>query len=143
MSNEFAGEKTDFPVVKTEAQWRSILTPFEYHVLREAGTEPAGTGSLIGEKRSGVYHCRACNAKLFTSEKKFESFCGWPSFFDPDEADALLYVDDYSLDRYRIEVRCAGCNSHLGHVFDDAPHTPTGKRYCMNSVALRFVPQGE
>lgn len=130
-------------VQKTEQEWRKELSAPEYQVLREAGTERAGTGKLLGETRAGAYYCKACGAKLFRSEKKFESFCGWPSFFDPDENDAVRYLKDYLLGYERIEVRCASCNSHLGHVFDDAPQTPTGKRYCMNSICLTFQPDGE
>lgn len=136
-------EPRKFAVNKTDAQWRQILSPLEYHVLRESGTEQPGTGALLNENRSGMYHCRACDAELFSSTTKFDSFCGWPSFFDPNEKDALIYLEDRSLDRVRTEVRCANCNSHLGHVFPDAPNTPTGNRYCMNSVCLRFVPDGE
>ncbi|XCB29377.1 peptide-methionine (R)-S-oxide reductase MsrB [Arcanobacterium hippocoleae] len=130
-------------VTKSDEEWREQLTVPEYRVLREAGTERAGSGILLGENRPGTYFCKACGAKLFRSEKKFESFCGWPSFFDPDENDAVRYLKDYLLGYERIEVRCAACNSHLGHVFDDAPQTPTGKRYCMNSVCLTFHPDGE
>lgn len=130
-------------VQKSEAQWRAELSAPEYQVLREAGTERAGTGKLLGENRAGTYYCKACGAKLFRSETKFESFCGWPSFFDPDENGAVRYLKDYLLGYERIEVRCASCNSHLGHVFDDAPQTPTGKRYCMNSICLTFQPDGE
>ena len=139
-----ADSAMSFPVEKTEEQWRAELTPFEYSVLREAGTERPGTGALLGENRGGMYLCRACGAELFRSETKFESFCGWPSFFDPDEKDAVVYIEDRSHGMVRTEVRCANCGSHLGHVFPDAPQTPTGLRYCMNSVSLRFVPdEGE
>ena len=125
-------------VTKTEAEWRAALAPFEYNILREAGTERAGTGELLNEKRSGTYHCRACDALLFQSTTKFDSHCGWPSFFDPEEM-AVDYIEDRSHGMLRTEVRCASCGSHLGHVFPDAPQTPTGQRYCMNSASLTFV----
>lgn len=121
-------------------QWRSALTPMEYHVLREGGTEPPGSGKLIDEHREGIYRCRACGNVLFTSATKFDSGCGWPSFFDPAEA-AVRTLVDTSHGMVRTEVRCASCDSHLGHVFDDAPHTPTGQRYCMNSICLDFIPE--
>ncbi|MDK8602092.1 MULTISPECIES: peptide-methionine (R)-S-oxide reductase MsrB [Trueperella] len=129
-----------FRVNKTDDEWRDILTPMEFNVLRLAGTERPGTGELLNEDRPGVYHCRACDAELFRSTTKFDSHCGWPSFYDPNEKGAVIYVEDRSHGMVRTEVQCASCGSHLGHVFPDAPHTPTGQRYCMNSVALRFEP---
>lgn len=130
-----------YPVTKTEEQWRDELSPQEYAVLRQAATERPGTGELLGETRLGTYSCRACGATLFQAETKFEAHCGWPSFYAPRAEDAVELVEDRSLGMVRTEVRCASCGSHLGHVFDDAPQTPTGDRYCMNSVALTFEPR--
>ncbi|MGV4375873.1 peptide-methionine (R)-S-oxide reductase MsrB [Trueperella pyogenes] len=132
-----------FRVNKTDEEWRNLLTPLEFNVLRLAGTERPGTGELLHEDRAGMYHCRACDAELFRSATKFDSHCGWPSFYDPDEKEAVIYVEDRSLGMVRTEVQCANCGSHLGHVFPDAPQTPTGLRYCMNSVALRFEPDAD
>jgi peptide-methionine (R)-S-oxide reductase len=128
-----------FPVQKSDEEWRAQLTAQEYDVLRHAGTEPAGSGEYVDTKTAGVYQCRACGAELFRSDTKFESHCGWPSFYEPTEGDAVVLREDRSLGMRRTEVLCATCGSHLGHVFDDAPQTPTGDRYCMNSVSLRLV----
>lgn len=129
-----------YEVNKSDEQWRAELSPSEYTVLRQAGTERPGTGELLEEHRVGVYSCRACGAELFRSEAKFEAHCGWPSFYQPKEGDAVELIEDRSLGMVRTEVRCARCGSHLGHVFDDAPQTPTGERFCMNSVSLTFEP---
>jgi peptide-methionine (R)-S-oxide reductase len=131
----------NYQVNKSEDQWRQELTAFEYHVLREAGTEPAWTGELLDEKRVGTFSCKACGQVLFTSETKFDSHCGWPSFYQPKDGDAVELLEDRSHGMVRTEVRCANCGSHLGHVFDDAPQTPTGDRFCINSVSISFQAQ--
>ena len=132
---------TTGPVTKTEQQWRSELSPQEYHVLREAGTERPFTGEYVDTTTVGVYTCRACGAELFRSDAKFESHCGWPSFYAPTESDAVRLVEDRTLGMRRVEARCAGCDSHLGHVFEGEGYpTPTDERWCINSVCLRLVP---
>ncbi len=128
-----------YPVQKSEEEWKAELTPEEYHVLREAGTERAFTGEYTDTKTLGTYSCRACGAELFTSEAKFDSHCGWPSFYEPTDKDNVELLEDNSYGMRRVEVRCGTCGSHLGHVFDDAPQTPTGDRYCINSVSIKLA----
>jgi peptide-methionine (R)-S-oxide reductase len=129
-----------YDVEKPDEQWRAELTPAEYTVLRKAGTEPAFTGEYTDTKTQGVYSCRACGAELFTSREKFESHCGWPSFYDARNSDAVELVDDHSHGMVRTEVRCARCGSHLGHVFEGEGYpTPTDQRYCINSISMRLV----
>ena len=137
-------DETDrtYEVEKTDEQWREELTPEEYNVLREAGTERAFTGEYNDTKALGVYSCRACGNELFRSEAKFDSHCGWPSFYEPSEGDAVDLISDNSHFMRRTEVRCRRCGSHLGHVFEDAPQTPTGDRFCINSVSIRLEPAG-
>jgi peptide-methionine (R)-S-oxide reductase len=129
-----------YDVTKTDQEWALELNPQEFQVLRRAATERAWTGELLDEKREGVYRCRACSAELFRSDAKFDSHCGWPSFFTPLAGDAVELIEDRTHGMARTEVRCARCGSHLGHVFADAPQTPTGDRFCMNSVSLTFEP---
>ena len=129
-----------YDVERTDEQWRDELSAQEYAVLREAATERPWSGELLDEKRVGTFACRACSNVLFRTETKFDSHCGWPSFYSPNEQDAVELVEDRSVGMVRTEVRCARCGSHLGHLFDDAPQTPTGDRYCMNSVSLSFEP---
>jgi peptide-methionine (R)-S-oxide reductase len=131
----------DYPVNKTNEQWRTQLSAPEYAVLREAGTEPAFTGEYTDTKTVGVYRCRACNAELFRSDTKFESHCGWPSFYRPTKDDAVELIEDRSYGMARTEARCANCGSHLGHVFEGEGYdVPTDQRWCINSISLTLEP---
>ncbi|MCG5236673.1 peptide-methionine (R)-S-oxide reductase MsrB [Xanthobacter oligotrophicus] len=130
---------SDAKVVKSESEWRSCLTPEQFRITREHGTERAFTGPYWDEKRAGLYSCVACGTPLFRSEAKYDSGTGWPSFFSPVSPDAVVTHEDTSHGMRRIEVRCASCESHLGHVFPDGP-APTGLRFCLNGTALKLAP---
>lgn len=139
MSNPAYSGSDQPKVVKSESEWRASLTPEQYRITREAGTERAFTGPYWDEKRPGLYACVACGAPLFRSETKYNSGTGWPSFFSPVSPDAVVTHEDTSHGMRRIEARCAACESHLGHVFPDGP-APTGLRFCMNGTALALKP---
>ncbi|MDQ6642374.1 MAG: peptide-methionine (R)-S-oxide reductase MsrB [Actinomycetota bacterium] len=129
-----------YQVQKSDAEWREELSSEEYAVLRKAATEAAFQGEYTDTETTGVYRCKACQAELFRSQTKFHSGCGWPSFYAPLVEDRVEYIEDVSMGMKRVEVRCANCGSHLGHVFDDGYGTPTGQRYCINSIALTLEP---
>jgi peptide-methionine (R)-S-oxide reductase len=137
---ESTGRRYD--VQLTDEEWRARLSPEEYQVLRQAGTERPWTGEYTEAKQVGVYACRACGTELFRSETKFDSHCGWPSFYSPLAEDRVEYIEDTTLGMRRVEVRCATCGSHLGHVFEgEGFATPTDQRYCINSISLTLQPE--
>ena len=131
-----------YDVQKSDDEWRKELSPEEYRVLRQAGTEPAYKGEYTDTETEGIYRCRACGTELFRSTEKFHSHCGWPSFYDPADSDAVELIVDRSHGMVRTEVRCANCGSHLGHVFEGEGYpTPTDQRYCINSISLTLEPR--
>lgn len=135
-------DQETFPVTKTDAEWKEQLTEKQYYVLRKAGTERPNSSSLNKNYEKGVYHCAACNTALFKSEDKFDSGTGWPSF-DREIKGNVAFSTDYKIGYARTEEHCATCGGHLGHVFNDGPRKTTGKRHCINGVALKFVPTEE
>lgn len=142
-SNAQKKETTDkkvYPIAKTDAEWKRILNPMQYYVLREAGTERAFTSPLNNNKKSGLYVCAACKTAVYASEHKYDSGSGWPSF-DRAIPNSVELDVDYKLGYARTELKCATCGGHLGHSFDDGPKETTGKRHCINGVALEFIPQ--
>jgi peptide-methionine (R)-S-oxide reductase len=131
-----------YQVEKSDAEWREELSPDEYAVLRKGGTERAFVGKYTDTETEGVYACRACGAELFRSDNKFHSHCGWPSFYQPLAGDSVEYIEDISHGMKRVEVRCASCGSHLGHVFEGEGYdTPTDQRFCINSISLTLEPK--
>ena len=142
MSAPKKSDQSNYAVQRSEAEWQSLLSSGEYHVLREAGTEPPFTGEYTDTTTTGVYRCRACSAELFRSDAKFNSHCGWPSFYAPSDSDAVELIKDRTLGMVRTEVRCANCGSHLGHVFEGEGYpTPTDQRWCINSISLNLEPR--
>ena len=131
----------NYEVTKSNDEWKQELDPESFAVLRQAATERAWTGELLDEHRAGLFTCKGCGNELFKSGTKFDSGCGWPSFYESIRPDAVELIEDTTLGMVRTEVRCAKCGGHLGHVFPDGFGTPTGDRYCMNSLALKFTPE--
>jgi peptide-methionine (R)-S-oxide reductase len=125
-------------VIHTEEEWKKILTPEEYHILREKGTEPPGSGELYHNEENGMYVCRACGAELFSSGAKYDSGSGWPSFWAAVDPNKIIKKTDTSMGMARTEITCARCGSHLGHIFEDGPKDKTGLRFCVNSMSLKF-----
>lgn len=142
MSNNESKDYGNFRIQKSEAEWKEILTPEQYRILRQKGTERPYTGEYNVFYKKGQYACTACGNVLFTSDTKFDSHCGWPSFYDALDKTKVKEIEDNSLGMSRIEVVCAECGGHLGHVFNDGPK-PTGLRYCINSVSIQFVEEGK
>lgn len=141
--NDPALDPTLDPRSLSVTDWRAILTPIEFAILRQAATERPGAGRYLDDPGPGAFHCAGCGQRLYTADHKFHSGCGWPSFFQEVEPGALTRIVDRSHGMLRTEMRCARCDGHLGHIFDDAPHMPTGLRHCVNGYALVFVPAGE
>ena len=129
-------------VIKTEEEWKKVLTPEQYRVLRQKGTERAFTGEYWNTKDQGIYRCAGCGEMLFESDTKYDSGCGWPSFYAPASTNVVSESEDRSLSMVRTEVLCSKCGGHLGHVFEDGPQ-PTGLRYCINSTSIKFAPKGD
>jgi len=139
--NRSKEQKMPDKTVRSEEQWKQLLTPAQYYVLREKGTERPFVNQFDHHFESGVYACAACGQELFSSTTKFNSGCGWPAFYAAQAGERVKLTPDLTHGMVRTEVTCATCDSHLGHIFDDAPQTPTGQRYCINSVALKFIPE--